>query len=846
MRQITEVVRCASQFRKLLRNSVSSLCVEIPGLPYNSLRLYRIGLMRANRPDTYRFSKSLVFHLFSRLFVVITACVLIVPVFYLPGYKDRITAIICGQGETFASTLLAVNEEALYYEDYASLLEYVQSALTNTPHIERVQIINQKDQVITIGSETWSLDGLEQVSEVFSRTSEDRKVVLLEDETGEYFYFHEPIEIGNYPWGHLQMKISAHEYNQLLAEYYRNYLLVAVSMILSVLMLMFFTSRPIVRQLESLRESADLLAGGKLDTQVPEHSIGELKLLSRSFNAMAQSLNEKTKRISQLAKVVEETNEGFAIFDAAEEIVFCNRTVEELLNKITDVRPESLSEMLELLGVHNSTTVMNRARDARIRTIDEDREVHVEIKLQRISGNHGESHHFVLAVADITQRKVLEERLKNIAHYDKLTGLPNRRMFLKDLDDALAVREPKMVVLFMDLDNFKVINDSLGHEAGDFVLRTVAERLGSCLRSEDLLARLGGDEFTAIIRSDLSHDGVRNLMQRIIHSIDEPLQHEGRDLKVGISVGAVQVPEDAHTASDILKKADIAMYHSKQQGKRSFSFFDDSMLQALIERLDTEEALRRALREDELEMFYQPIFHADGTLFGCEALLRWPAMGLTPDIFVAVAERSDLIVDLDRWVLRTVIQQVAEWSGLLDGRIVSINVSGRVLKSQNLSAWIKTDTQAFGVDPQRLQIEVTESVFIEGEDQAAGTLEAIRDLGCRVAIDDFGSGYSSFGYLYKFPIDTLKLDRSFMAQCPDSDVASAVIRSILKMADELGMVSIAEGVESERQAEWLIRAGCKALQGFLYEQALPAEQMRSRFNHALIDQSNVLEFAHPS
>ena len=783
------------------------------------------------------FSKSLVFHLFSRVFIVIAVCVLTIPAFYVPDYKARLTSIFSGQGETFASTMLAVNQEALYHEDYASVLEYAHSALANTPLIQELQIVDSNDRVITIGAQTWSLDGPELAAQVMSRVPAGQHIVLIETAGEKHFYYQVPIEISNYPWGHLQIRISGEEYEQLLSQYYRNYFLVTAGMIFGVLGLMFVTSRPIVRQLESLRQSADSLASGELSTRVPEHDIGELKLLSQAFNSMAVSLSEKTKRISQLARVVEETNESFIVFDAEEKIVFCNRAAEQLVQSMSQKKPQNLSEVLALFGVVESREVINQASDIQVCTVGDAR--HYEIKLQRISGDEDASHHFVLGVDDISQRKALEERLNNIAYYDKLTGLPNRRMFLNELDQALALPNPEMTVLFMDLDNFKVINDSLGHEAGDFVLKTVSERLRLCLRSEDTLARLGGDEFTVILKSDLTQNGVQVLMQRIIREVGQDCEYENRSLQVGISVGAVRVPGDASSASDILKKADIAMYHSKQNGKRSFSFFDDNMLKQMIERLDTEEALRRALKEDELKMCYQPILSASGSVLGCEALLRWPEMDISPEVFVSIAERTDLIVELDRWVVRTVIQQMSEWREVLGDKFVSINISGRVIKSRNLSAWLKADTKAFDVDPRLIQIEVTEGVFIDGEEQAANTLEAIRNLGCRVAIDDFGSGYSSFGYLYKFPIDTLKLDKTFMEHCPESDVASAVVSSILRMSQDLNVLSIAEGVESKVQADWLFEAGCQAVQGYLFAKALPDTEMEAYLENRLKTESNI-------
>ncbi len=540
-----------------------------------------------------RSQAGIVFYLFSRIFVAVAACVLLIPMIFLPMYKDRLTSIIASQGETFTSTLLAVKSEALYEEDYASVIEYTRNVLNGTSDIQQVYISRRAGPAVEVNADTWSFLDATETNVFNSRplSPGETNIQLVEErsalsaEIHSSFLYSVPVVLSKYHWGEIKIRISSAHYQELIADYYFNYLLLAVGLITGVLLLMYVSSRRIVRQLETVRTSAIQLAEGDLQVRVPADGVGEIAALSQSFNAMATSLEEQTRRNTQLANVVEETNEGFAIFDRNNATIFVNRAMESLLSDMPGEIPGTLEGVLDLFAQEDlHSPIMVGGHGAAIHSDaivkDSDPMQFVELKLQNIEAENDDGAFCVLAVSDLTQRKVLEQQLNEIAHYDKLTGLPNRRLFMSSLDTALE-HESNFVVLFMDLDNFKFINDSLGHEAGDHVLEVVTKRFRRCLRSDDMLARLGGDEFTAILTSAPSKEDTENLCQRIVDHASTPIEYAGHELLISVSIGAVNVPDDADTLSDVLRKADVAMYHTKQTGKRGFSFFHQEMMGAV-------------------------------------------------------------------------------------------------------------------------------------------------------------------------------------------------------------------------------------------------------------------------
>jgi diguanylate cyclase (GGDEF)-like protein len=426
---------------------------------------------------------------------------------------------------------------------------------------------------------------------------------------------------------------------------------------------------------------------------------------------------------------------------------------------------------------------------------------------------------------DNAARIKLEGELSYRASHDPLTGLPNRRRFVERLDGALglAARRP-IAVLFVDLDDFKTINDSLGHPAGDAMLVAVAERLQRLLRADDLAARLGGDEFGIILEGS---DGraAEHVADRLLAALDEPVEIEGRAIQPRASIGIVDGSAAGVTAAQLLSDADIAMYQAKRAGKGRARLYEPGARSLVQDRLELESDLRHALARGELTLTYQPIVDLrTGLPAAVEALLRWhhPQRGLLqPAVFVPLAEETGLIVEIGTWVLRESCRQVAAWRHhLAPGLALSVNVAARQLAHPGFVATVEKASAAAGLPLNALILEITESALLEDASTALGSLHRIRESGARVAIDDFGTGYSSLSYLSRLPADVLKIDRAFVADIDDDDIERGVPPVVLRLGDTLGLETIAEGVETESQLDALRRLGCRLAQGYLLAEPL--------------------------
>ena len=433
---------------------------------------------------------------------------------------------------------------------------------------------------------------------------------------------------------------------------------------------------------------------------------------------------------------------------------------------------------------------------------------------------------------DITERKTAEERLSYLVHHDELTGLPNRTLFNDRLNQAVieAERHGRLLALaFLDLDRFKNINDTLGHEAGDLLLQGVSERLLHAVRRGDTVARLSGDEFT-IVLADLAHaDDAARVAQKILDAFARPLTIGGRDLFISVSLGLTLYPLDSRDPQILLRNADIAMYRAKEQGRNNFQFYTSEMTSKAFERMSIETALRRALDNNEFTLHYQPIVDGrNGMVIAVEALIRWQndGKGMTSPLqFIPVAEETGLIVPIGEWVLQTACAQLAAWqaAGLPKLRMC-VNLSVRQFRNLNLVATVGHALAASALDPADLELEITESIMVE-EQIVIDTLRELDALGVHFSIDDFGTGYSSLSYLKRLPIDTLKIDRSFVMDIPGNTDDAAIAQAIVAMAHSLGMRVVAEGVESLEQNRFLHSNGCDAMQGYFFSKPLPAAEL---------------------
>ncbi len=445
--------------------------------------------------------------------------------------------------------------------------------------------------------------------------------------------------------------------------------------------------------------------------------------------------------------------------------------------------------------------------------------------------------HYVAVFDDISELHEKEQHIRHQAFHDVLTGLANRSLFMDRLDQAISSAARlggRIAVLFIDLDRFKNVNDSLGHDVGDDLLRLAAARLKTVLRGSDTVARLGGDEF-AVLSPGLEHiTDATVLAEKLLAAFTTPFAVAGRDLHIGASIGIALHPVDGATAHELLRSADTAMYAVKEAGRASYRFFDSSMNDEAVERLTLENDLRQAVERGELDVVYQPKFIlADGRLAGAEALIRWTSAvhGIVPPSrFIPLAEETGLIVVIGEWVLRTVCRQVAAWkaAGFRPGPI-AVNVSARQVVESDFAVLVAAILDDEGVAVDEIDLEITETAIMRDPARAAAMLSGLSSYGIRIVLDDFGVGYSSLGYLKRLPIAVLKMDASFIHDVTDDENAARLARGIIDLADQLGIEVVAEGVETEAQADFLRAHGCALVQGFLFARPMPADAMRERF-----------------
>jgi diguanylate cyclase (GGDEF)-like protein/PAS domain S-box-containing protein len=465
------------------------------------------------------------------------------------------------------------------------------------------------------------------------------------------------------------------------------------------------------------------------------------------------------------------------------------------------------------------------------------------VGITAVLDDEGDLASYVCFFSDISERKASEQRIHRLAYYDALTHLPNRTLFQDRLHTALqhAERQQAWVpLMFLDLDRFKPINDSLGHAAGDRMLKEMATRLLACVTDDDTVARMGGDEFTLLLQPRATQQAALNraihVAEQILASLVTPFVLEGREFFVTASIGIALSPQDGNELSQLMKNADTAMYHAKERGKNNFQFYQTDMNASALERLELESDLRHALEQGEFTLYYQPQFSGDGKrLTGAEALLRWrhPRRGLVPPgDFIPVLEELGLVVEVGEWVLKEACRQLREWH-LARVRVpkVSVNISARQFSDGQLGTRIASILEEIGLPPACLELELTESILMREVSEAMHILAGLKRLGLSIAVDDFGTGYSSLNYLKQFPIDVLKIDRTFVDGLPSGEQDAQIARAIIAMAHSLNLAVIAEGVETQEQLEFLREHGCDEVQGYLFGRPMPATRFEAQFSN---------------
>ena len=557
------------------------------------------------------------------------------------------------------------------------------------------------------------------------------------------------------------------------------------------------------------------------------------------------------KDLRMAATVFEHSTSAILITDPAGYIVQAN----EAFSRVSGYAVEQVLDQLP-----NMLTV-DEQQDAHLRYVLKQLNQHStwegEVWLKRRNGEHypawvgitavlddeGDLASYVCFFSDISERKASEQRIHRLAYYDALTHLPNRTLFQDRLHTALQSAERQkgwVVLMFLDLDRFKPINDSLGHAAGDRMLKEMATRLLGCVDDDDTVARMGGDEFTLLLQPRANREMALNraihVAEQILGSLVKPFVLEGREFFVTASIGIALSPQDGNELSQLMKNADTAMYHAKERGKNNFQFYQADMNASALERLELESDLRHALEQDEFVLYYQPQFSGDGKrLTGAEALLRWrhPRRGLVPPgDFIPVLEELGLVVDVGDWVISEACRQLKTWhQAKVRVPKVSVNISARQFSDGQLGTRIANILRDTGLPPACLELELTESILMREVSEAMQILDGLKNLGLSIAVDDFGTGYSSLNYLKQFPIDVLKIDRTFVDGLPSGEQDAQIARAIIAMAHSLNLAVIAEGVETQEQLDFLREHGCDEVQGYLFGRPMPASGFEAQFSH---------------
>ncbi len=619
-----------------------------------------------------------------------------------------------------------------------------------------------------------------------------------------------------------------------------------------------FATKPLNRFVETLQKISH---AENLGHRIAPFGSAEFHVLSSSLNHMLENLEKTTTSRDYFNTVLNSLSEILLITDFSGRIGMANRaaseithwSVEELvgLNIDTILRVDSAPQYISRPGADKSVKATPSYEG--FLAVKDGKEISVQVSSARMAQRGDMPARKIYVLSDITERKQAEQQLSDLARLDTLTGLANRSLFYQRLHEALAQaqRTGRMVaLLLLDLDRFKEINDTLGHPAGDALLREVAVRLCETMRETDTVARLGGDEFAIIATNLESLDGIGPIANKLIEAIAPPFHLDGQEVRTSTSIGVSVCPPEEANPDVMLTHADFALYQAKAEGRGNWQFFDEDMNGQRKARKALEADLERAIANDQFTLFYQPKVHAvTGELTGVEALIRWhhPERGMvSPMEFIPIAESVGRIVELGEWVMRTACAQHVAWREAgLPAIPISVNLSAVQFKNDGLAETIHAITSEFGVDPTYLELEITESTIIHNLDAVARQFEALHALGYKVLIDDFGTGYSSLAYLRRFPIDALKIDRSFVANMTENPDDASITGAIVSLARSLGIDVVAEGVETPEQLALLRRQGCTEVQGYLFKPPVPADdfvewlQARSRpWDELVIEESD--------
>ncbi len=766
--------------------------------------------------------------------------------------NERVRANIIEQGQRITENLARQSALALIYASADNAAEAVNATMA-FPGVVSVEIRDANQRTLL----TRGPAGPTEFPAVIKRANLVRGAGVLDTESRHAWRFAAPVYTqpsAESPFnvqtaapellGHVSVVMSKAAMTQTTTDIFIANMATSFSFALLLLFLIRFLTNRMTRPLNQLSASMGRAKAGESEVRAVLAGPKDIADMAHAFNSMMMVLEEREAALS-VAAIAFEIEEGMIVTDSDEVIIRVNRVFTELtgysaeeaigknLSMLKSDRQEAgfYPRMREILHRDNywQGEIWNRRKND---------EIYPEwLTITAVVGKDGKITNYICAFFDITERKQAEEKIYNLAFYDPLCQLPNRRLLFDRLHQAVATSARNQTcagLLFIDLDNFKILNDTRGHDIGDLLLIEVARRLQTCIRKSDTLARLGGDEFVVLLEG-LSEDRTqaavqaREVGEKMLKAISQPYILKDIEYYSSASIGISLFANYRQNLDDLLKQADTSMYAAKKSGRNTLRFFDPAMQEALEMRSQLEAGMRKALLKHEFKLCYQVQVDSKQRPIGAEALIRWehPEQGLiSPAKFIPIAEDTGLILPLGLWVLQTACAQLKEWESnpLTHELSLAVNVSAKQFRQPGFVKQVSEVIEQNSINPSRLKLELTESTVLENVIDTIAKMHALKLIGVRFSMDDFGTGYSSLAYLTQLPLDQLKIDQSFVRNIGTKSTDSIIIQTIIGMANNLSIEVIAEGVETHAQRDFLWGAGCKLYQGYLFGRPVPVEE----------------------